>query len=155
MLEEKSSKVALQDTTIASGRSNGPNSPVIISFGEKIKGWVTNVLLAFCILALIANWVVWRNAGMVQDLKRYDLDNFKQTEWTELKIKVEVDHELIVAYGLQKVVQDTVNEALQEKANGRTHYHKRRHKRRVNRATGVGRAAGGDAREAASDLLQR
>jgi hypothetical protein len=92
---------------------------------------------------------------MVQDLKRYDLDNFKQTEWTDLKVKVEVDHELIVAYGLQKVVRDTVNETLQEKSHGRTHYYKKRHKTGTHSAVGVGKPAAGDARTVAGDLLQR
>lgn len=113
------------------------------------------MLLALCILGLAADWVVWRNAGMIQDLKRYDLDNFKQTEWSELKVKVEVDHELITAYGLQKVVRDTMNETLQEKAHGRTYHYKKRRKTRAHSAVGVGRTAGDDSVTVTADLLQR
>jgi hypothetical protein len=114
------------------------------------------VLLALCIVALVMLWNEYKHAGMVQDLKRYDLDNFKQTEWTDLKVKVEVDHELITAYGLQKAVRDTVNETLQENArHGRTHYHQRRRKKGAHTAAGVGRVTSDNAGESADSVLQR
>jgi hypothetical protein len=99
--------------------TRGNHSPVVKAEarieGEKIRGWVTNVLLALCIMALIASFFMWRYAAMIQDLKRWDLDSFKQTEWTELKAQVKSDHDLVQAYGLQKAVHDAVREEAEEK----------------------------------------
>lgn len=94
--------------------TDGPIAQAMVQ-GERTKGWVTNVLLALCIMALIANFLMWRYAAMIQDLKRWDLDAFKQTEWTELKAQVKSDHDLIQAYGLQKAAHDAIREATEEK----------------------------------------
>jgi signal transduction histidine kinase len=99
------------------GRLNVNNQAMIT--GERTKAWFTNVLLAINIVALVVLIFVYRHAAMVQDLKRWDLDNFLQTSFSDLKATVKSDHELIQAYGLQKTIHDTVQQTLEESKNGR------------------------------------
>jgi hypothetical protein len=47
---------------------------------------------------------------MHTELKRYDLDFFKENDWAQLKAQVEIDRQLIEAYGLQNAVRHSAKE---------------------------------------------
>lgn len=69
---------------------------------EKVKGWLTNVLLALSIFLNI--WLVmeYRAAGTEQRLQQYNLDWFKTHEFADLKGQVLLDEKLITAFGPQQ-----------------------------------------------------
>lgn len=96
------------DSSLHAGQ--GANIAQATVTGERTKGWFTNVLLAINIVAIIVLIFVYRHSGMVQDLKRYDLDFFINNEFADVKAQARVDHELIQAYGLQKAVKDAAKE---------------------------------------------
>lgn len=52
----------------------------------------------------------YRHKEQTEDLKRYDLDSFKQNDWASLKTQVETQNALIQAYGLQKAVKEAAKE---------------------------------------------
>lgn len=90
---------------------HSPNQPIHASRGgavaqatinaEKVKGWLTNVLLALSIFINV--WLVmeYRAAGTEQRLQQYNLDWFKTHEFADLKGQVAVDEKLIEVFGSQ------------------------------------------------------
>lgn len=67
--------------------------------GEKVKGWLTNVILAFSIFINVWLVMAYREAGTEQRLQQYNLDWFKTHEFSELKGQVALDEKLITAFG--------------------------------------------------------
>jgi hypothetical protein len=102
---------------VASGTGDSPVNHAgygahqqIVTIMEKAREWFTPLLLALSILGNVVMYVSYHNATQETDLKRYDLDFFKENDWATLKAQVETDHALIQAYGLQKAVKDAARE---------------------------------------------
>lgn len=74
---------------------------VKINFGEKLKSW----LMAIAFVAAIAGNLLFgvlylqaeRKLTTTEDLKKYEFEYFKQTEWVDMKTNVEVTKQLIAA----------------------------------------------------------
>lgn len=90
MSDETSSKVAYQDSTDASVTSSGTNSPVVSARatveGEKVKGWVTNVMLA---ISIIVNILLF---SMYLDSQRTVVDAYKDIK-TQVWVRQDKDEE--------------------------------------------------------------
>lgn len=64
------------------------------------------VLLALSILVNVALWFQYRHLEQTVDLDRYDDNTFINGRFADLATQVKADHELIQAYGLQKVLKE-------------------------------------------------
>lgn len=95
-------------------RANSPSAHASVAFTENTKQWFSAVIMSLSITTNvvigIALYQKHRESLVSSELYRYDLDNFKQTEWADLKAQVSTQHELIQAYGLQKAVKDAARE---------------------------------------------
>lgn len=77
--------------------------------------WIKNankdVILGFMLgIALIegaALFYEWRHKAQQSELEQYKLSDFESTHFNPLAAQVQSDHDLIQAYGLQKLVADT------------------------------------------------
>lgn len=95
-------------------RRYSPSSVSKVIFNENTRQWFVGVLMALSIFTnVLLGTVLWNKYNAQQqtdDLRRYDLDFFKQNDWATLKSQVETQGKLIDAYGLQKAVRDAANQ---------------------------------------------
>lgn len=95
-------------------RVHSPSARSSLVFNENTKQWFTAVLMGLSIAVNVTLgvvlWSKYQTAQQSEDLKRYDLDFFKQNDWANLKAKVDTHDALIQAYGLQKAVKDAAKE---------------------------------------------
>lgn len=68
------------------------------------------IITGISVVASCMLYEAYRHEEQTEDLKRYDLDFFKQNDWAQLKSQVETQGALIQAYGLQKAVHDAAKE---------------------------------------------
>jgi len=84
---------------------NSPNQPLYAHdggaiaqasvTGEKVKGWLTNVILALSIFINVWLILEYKAAGTEQRLQQYNLDWFKTHEFSDLKADVRLQEKLI------------------------------------------------------------
>jgi hypothetical protein len=64
------------------------------------------MLLALSMLINIALFMAWKHTEQTVDLDRYDDNTFINGRFSDLSAQVKADHDLIQAYGLQKVLKE-------------------------------------------------
>jgi hypothetical protein len=89
-------------------RVNSPSAVATVT--ENTKQWFVAVIMSLSIALNVVMIYEWRDATMHTELKRYDLDFFKENDWAQLKAQVEIDRQLIEAYGLQNAVRHSAKE---------------------------------------------
>lgn len=63
--------------------------------GEKVKGWLTSVILAISIMVnVFCLWTI-RDVGTRKWLHDYDLNQFQMGEFRQLQREVDLDHALL------------------------------------------------------------
>jgi hypothetical protein len=66
----------------------------------------TAVLLALSLLGNLVLYTSWKHTEQTVDLDRYDDNTFINGRFAEVAAQVKADHDLIQAYGLQKVLKE-------------------------------------------------
>jgi hypothetical protein len=89
--------------------AGGPAAMALVIM-EKAKEFLVPVLLSLSLIGNVVMFFSYRSATQETDLKRYDLDFFKENDWATFKAEVETDHALIQAYGLQEAVKRAAKE---------------------------------------------
>jgi hypothetical protein len=108
--------LAVDSSQAHEARMNSPSSSANNSFAfhENTKQWFQASLMAASLVINIVLSIVIVNSNsrllQEEDLKRYDLDFFKQNDWATLKTQVDTQEKMIQAYGLQKAVRDAARE---------------------------------------------
>lgn len=77
----------------------GANIAQATIHGERVKGWLTTVLLGLSIAINVWLILAYQAAQREQRLQQYNLDWFKTHEFADLRSEVEVDQKLITAFG--------------------------------------------------------
>ncbi len=117
------SKIALTDALASLGETqvqlhpeNSPNQAIHAGPGANVnvnrfasnKERLSNLLIALCVVALVALTFAYRYDAQERDLDRYD-DQQRQEkidkELADLRSEIKVNSALIQAYGLQKAVK--------------------------------------------------
>jgi hypothetical protein len=72
-----------------------------IELGEKLASWILPAIILLALSILVNVWALWtiRDVGTRKWLHDWDLNQFENGPFADLKIQVGVDHELIAAYG--------------------------------------------------------
>jgi hypothetical protein len=95
-----------------SGGKYSPKASIYVADGGKLIPMVIlmAVVCGVTVATTISLYMKVQHAEQTDDLKRYDLDFFKQNDWATLKAQVETQRALIEAYGLQNAVKAAVKE---------------------------------------------
>ena len=85
-----------ETTTVHADRNSG-----ILHFemSEKFATYALCVLLAANLIATVVLYEAYQADRQEQDLKRYDLDFFKQNDWQHLQTQVDVNTRMIQLQG--------------------------------------------------------
>lgn len=92
-----------RDTDNRRLRANSPSSYASVSLTENTRQWFIAVAVSLSIAVNVVVTVLliqtYRHKEQAEDLKRYDLDFFKQNDWTNLRTQVEVNERLLTIMG--------------------------------------------------------
>lgn len=84
-------------------RASSPSANASIAFTENTRQWFIAVVVSLSIAVNIVVGVLlfqaYRDLRQTEDLKRYDLDFFKQNDWAHLQTQVEVNERLLILLG--------------------------------------------------------
>jgi hypothetical protein len=101
-------------------RHGSPSSSSSVEFTENTRQWFISVAVSLSIAVNILTGVLlydaYKHMGdritdeikrkeQTEDLRRYDMDFFKQNDWASLKTQVEVHERLIETYGIARAVK--------------------------------------------------
>jgi len=90
---------------------NGNSTSTSFSWSNITKnipeGLLLGIALCLVIIESAALFFEWRHRAQQSELQRYELSDFQTTHFNPLAAQVKSDHDLIQAYGLQKLVATT------------------------------------------------
>lgn len=95
----------MKPVTVDAAREERHNSPsAVASITGGYREWLLGVLLGTNMILGFALFFEYRHQAQQQELKRYELSDFITTHFNPLEAQVRSDHDLIQAYGLQKIM---------------------------------------------------
>ena len=96
---------------IAADNGSSVSSSFKVTLGENLKSWLMAIAFVSAISGNLIFGVLYlqaeRKLTTTEDLKRYELTDFQTTHFNPLEAQVKSDHDLIQAYGLNKIVAET------------------------------------------------